>query len=50
MPSKKAWVQRPRGLIKVEGSASTFMREYLDKVRECFMEAKIDNWIRYTSL
>jgi len=25
-----AWVQRPNGLIKVEGSASTFMRVYLD--------------------
>ena len=23
MPSWMAWVQRPRGLIKVEGSAST---------------------------
>ncbi len=40
MTSWKAWVQRPRSLNKVEGSASTFKGVYL---KECFMKAKIDN-------
>jgi hypothetical protein len=31
-----SWVQRPSGLIKMEGSASA-------KSRECFMESNIDN-------
>ena len=32
-----AWAQRPSGQIKMEGSASAF------KVRECFVDANIDN-------
>jgi hypothetical protein len=32
MPSWKAWVQRPSGLIKMEGSASAFNSSYLVKV------------------
>ncbi len=38
-----AWVERPRGLIKVEGSPRYFKRGYLDYERECFMEVNIDN-------
>jgi hypothetical protein len=38
-----AWVQRPNGLIEVEGSTSTFTRGFLDWVRECFIETNIDN-------
>jgi hypothetical protein len=30
MPSWMAWVQKPNGLIKVEGSASAFKQGYLD--------------------
>ncbi len=30
MPSWKAWMQRPSGLIKAGGSASAFKKEYLD--------------------
>ena len=32
MPSWKAWVQRPRGLIKMEGSVSAFSGNYFVKV------------------
>jgi hypothetical protein len=34
-------VQRPSGLIKVEGSASDFRGSYLGLGRECFIEANI---------
>jgi hypothetical protein len=43
MISWNALVQRPSGLIKVERSASTFIRCYLGKGRECFVEASIDS-------
>ncbi len=39
-----AWVQRPNGLIKVDGNSSAFKRGYLDYCRECFIEANINNW------
>jgi hypothetical protein len=42
MPSWMAWVQRPSGLIKVEGSASAFRGSYLGLGRECFIEANIN--------
>ncbi len=38
-----AWVQRPGGFIRMEGSASAFRGSYLGLGRECFMEANIDN-------
>ncbi len=34
MPSGKAWVQRPKGIIKMEGSASTFNGGYLVRVEK----------------
>ncbi len=43
MPRWEAWVQAPRGLIKVEGSASAFMGCYLVNGWECGIEANIDN-------
>ncbi len=39
MPCWNAWVQRPSGLIKTEGSASAFSREG----REVGVESNIDN-------
>jgi hypothetical protein len=36
-------VHRPSGLVKVEGSASTFSGSYLGLGRECFIEANIGN-------
>jgi hypothetical protein len=38
-----AWVQRPSGLIRMEGSASAFGGSYLRLGREYFMEANINN-------
>jgi hypothetical protein len=38
-----AWVQRPSGQIKVEGSARAFRGSYFGYSRECFIEANIDN-------
>jgi hypothetical protein len=43
MPSWKAWVLRPSGLIKVEGRARTFRGSYLGLGREYFKESNIDN-------
>jgi hypothetical protein len=43
MPSWKAWVQRPSGLNKVEGSASIFKGCYIVKGKECGIEANINN-------
>jgi hypothetical protein len=43
MPSSMAWVQRPGGLIKVEGSASALKGSYLEKAREFGAEANNDN-------
>ncbi len=43
LPSKIAWVQRPSGLIKVEGSARAFKGSYLVKGRECDIEVNINN-------
>jgi len=36
MPSWKAWLMRPYGLIKRRGSPSDFLSENLDQGRECF--------------
>ena len=44
MPSWMAWVQRPSGLIKLEGSASAFKGSHLKKGRECGIEPNIDVW------
>ena len=41
MPSWMAWMQRPSGLIKVEGCESAFRGSYLGEGRECFTEANI---------
>jgi hypothetical protein len=38
-----AWVQRPTGLIKVEGSASSFKGSDHEKGRECGIEVNIYN-------
>jgi hypothetical protein len=38
-----AWVQRPIGPIKVEGSASSFKGSYHEKGRECGIEVNIYN-------
>ncbi len=38
-----AWVQRPSGLIKVEGSARAFNGSYLEEGRECGVKVNIDN-------
>jgi hypothetical protein len=43
LPSWKVWKQRSSGIIKVEGSASAFKGSWLAKVRECGVEANIDN-------
>ncbi len=43
MPTWKAWVQRPSGLIKTEESASAFNESYLEKGGEVGIEANIDN-------
>jgi hypothetical protein len=43
MSSWTAWVQRPSGMIKVEGSASTFKRVCLDLGRLCSMDVYINN-------
>jgi hypothetical protein len=43
MSSWTAWVQRPSGIIKVEGSTSGFKRVYLDLGRVCSMEVYINN-------
>jgi hypothetical protein len=42
-------VQRPSGLIKGEGSASTFKESYLGLGRDCFIEANIINWYKLFS-
>jgi hypothetical protein len=42
-------VQRPSGLIKVEGSASTFRVSHLDSGKECFVKLNIDNRSRWLS-
>ncbi len=41
MPSLKAWVKRPIGLIKRSRKCKRFKREYLDKGRKCFIGANI---------
>jgi hypothetical protein len=38
-----AWVQRPSGLIKAEGSASAIKGCYLVKGKECDIEVNINN-------
>ncbi len=38
-----AWAQIPCGLIKVEGSTSTFRGSYHGSGKECFIEANINN-------
>ncbi len=43
MPSWIVWVQRPSGLIKVEGSRSTFRERYLGLDRECYIGENINN-------
>ncbi len=43
MPSWMAWMQRPSGLIKVEGCESAFRGSYLGEGRECFTEVNVDN-------
>ncbi len=42
MPSWLVWVEKPSGLIKVEGSASTFMGSYLGLGRQYFIGENID--------
>jgi hypothetical protein len=37
------WVKRLSGLIKVEGSSSTFMGSSLGLGRNCLIEANINN-------
>jgi hypothetical protein len=37
-------VQRPSGIIKVEGSTIAFSRSYLGCGRECFIEMNINSW------
>ncbi len=39
----QAWMLRPSGLIKVDGSASTFRGNDTGLGRECFMEANVNN-------
>jgi len=43
MPNWLVWVEKPSGLIKVEGSASAFMGSYLGLCREYFIGENIDN-------
>jgi len=49
MLSWMAWVQRPSGLIQVEGSASTYRGSNLGYRRECFIESNINNQSRLLS-
>ncbi len=42
MPSWKAWVQRPCGLIKRGGKGKRFRWESTLKCRECGIEANMD--------
>ena len=38
-----AWMQRPSGLIKVDGSASALWGNDTGLGRECFVEANVNN-------
>ncbi len=43
MPGWMAWVQRPSGLVKAEGSTSALRGNYLGERWECFIEANINH-------
>ncbi len=43
MPNWKAWVWRPSGLIKMEGSTCAYNGGYLVKSREGGIEANFEN-------